>query len=302
MKWIKILLIIVCCIFLSICEKRWKTERESIQISETISGAGFQIKLRQQQGILYSDPEKIVVEMAYAMLPTEKENSCFWRDYGELTQEQRVEFWKALIILSRTNLYKAWIDAEFPEKLEFPVDKLAITKEISGKETKDALSAQEKTQGIIICFDTEVKYLPYFFLSAGETRAGKICKDDKENDSYVTLEKKSKEEFLEELQENFAVSTMEFEWKRDNAMYVEEIEMQGMVLNVSEFQKIFQLPSPCFFVEEQGNQILFTTKGIGHGYGMSVNYALKLAKCGRSEEEILRYFFENIQLERKYGV
>lgn len=302
MRWVKFLCIIVGCIFLIICDKKWKTERESIQVSEIKSDCGFQIKRKQTQGIFIENPEKIVVKMAYAMLPTENENSSFWKEYEGLTQEQKQEFWKSLLILSRTNLYKAWIDNEFPEKLVFPADKFAITNEISGKETKDALSAQEKTQGIIVCFGTEVKYLPYFFLSAGETRNAKVCQDDRKNDKYVTITKMSKQDFLKKMQENFQITTLEFNWKRDDALYVEELETQGMVFSASAFQEAFGLLSPCFFIEEQGENMLFTTKGIGHGYGMSVNYALALAKKGKSGEEILQYFFGNMQLERKYGV
>lgn len=236
------------------------------------------------------------------MLPTESENAGFWKDYEGLTAEQEEEFWKVLLILSRTNLYKAWIDAKYPESLDFPVDKLTITNEISGKKTKDALSAQEKTQGIIICFGEETKYLPYFFLSAGENRDGKRCGADKINENYLFLRKMEKQEFLHKLETEFAVSDQNIDLQRDNAMYVKKMEISGKEINVTDFQDAFQIPSPHFGLEEQGEMMLFTAKGIGHGYGMSISYALTLAKANKNCEEILQYFFDNMQLERKYGV
>lgn len=302
MKRVRMIMLAVSCSFLLVCNKEWETDRENVQSAESFPNAGFQVKLQQSQGIFYYNPEKAVLKMAYAMLPTENENDSFWKAYEVLTAEQKEEFWKVLLILSRTNLYKSWIDEKYPEKLDFPVDKLAITNEISGKKAKDALSAQEKTQGIIICFDNETKYLPYFFLSAGENRDGKKCEADKIDENYLSLRKMKKQEFLRKLEMDFAVNAMQFELQRDDAMYVKKMEISGKEISVTDFQETFQIPSPHFWVEEQGEMVLLTAKGMGHGYGMSISYALTLAKTNKNHEEILQYFFDNMQLERKYGV
>ena len=61
------------------------------------------------------------------------------------------------------------------------------------------------------------------------------------------------------------------------------------------------LPSACFAVvpEKEGETAVsftFYGGGYGHGVGMSQNGAKHLAEQGKSYEEILRYFYQNIEI------
>ena len=61
------------------------------------------------------------------------------------------------------------------------------------------------------------------------------------------------------------------------------------------------LPSACFIVvpEKEGETAVsftFYGGGYGHGVGMSQNGAKHLAEQGKSYEEILRYFYQNIEI------
>jgi stage II sporulation protein D len=57
------------------------------------------------------------------------------------------------------------------------------------------------------------------------------------------------------------------------------------------------LPSAYFSMEvNRGEDITLTGAGYGHGVGMSQNAANEMAKEGYSYEEILNYFFRNIEL------
>ena len=61
------------------------------------------------------------------------------------------------------------------------------------------------------------------------------------------------------------------------------------------------LPSACFIVvpEKEGETAVsftFYGGGYGHGVGMSQNGAIHLAEQGKSYEEILRYFYQNIEI------
>jgi stage II sporulation protein D len=56
------------------------------------------------------------------------------------------------------------------------------------------------------------------------------------------------------------------------------------------------LPSAYFTMEvNQGKDITLTGSGYGHGVGMSQNAANEMAKEGYSYEEILNYFFRDIE-------
>ena len=56
-------------------------------------------------------------------------------------------------------------------------------------------------------------------------------------------------------------------------------------------ENVLNLRSACFTWEESGNHIVFTTKGYGHGVGMSQWGAIEMAKQGYSYVEILEYYY-----------
>ncbi len=57
------------------------------------------------------------------------------------------------------------------------------------------------------------------------------------------------------------------------------------------------LPSVFIQIEEDGKEVTITGKGYGHGVGMSQNGANAMAKEGYSWQEILDYFFRNIEIQ-----
>ena len=57
------------------------------------------------------------------------------------------------------------------------------------------------------------------------------------------------------------------------------------------------LPSAFIQIEEDGKEVTITGKGYGHGVGMSQNGANAMAKEGYSWQEILGYFFRNIEIQ-----
>lgn len=60
------------------------------------------------------------------------------------------------------------------------------------------------------------------------------------------------------------------------------------------------LPSSCFVFEiVEGEEILLTGKGYGHGVGMSQNGANEMARRGYLYQEILHYFFNDVTIENR---
>ena len=58
------------------------------------------------------------------------------------------------------------------------------------------------------------------------------------------------------------------------------------------------LRSTDFTVQRQGDQFLFTTKGYGHGAGMSQYGAKALAEEGMDYREILQHYYTGISFEK----
>ncbi len=57
------------------------------------------------------------------------------------------------------------------------------------------------------------------------------------------------------------------------------------------------LNSAAFYLEKEGDQIWITTRGYGHGVGMSQWGANGMAKSGKSAEQIVKYFYQGISLQ-----
>lgn len=54
-------------------------------------------------------------------------------------------------------------------------------------------------------------------------------------------------------------------------------------------------------VTMQGNQVVFTGKGFGHGVGMSQWGAHKMAKDGKKPEEIVGHYYKGVTIEKRWN-
>ncbi len=84
--------------------------------------------------------------------------------------------------------------------------------------------------------------------------------------------------------------------KKDDAGYMEEIKIGSKTFAGEDVQYALGLPSACFSVEGKDGRIIITTRGIGHGYGLSQAGADAQAREGWGFEEILQYYYKNIIL------
>lgn len=75
-------------------------------------------------------------------------------------------------------------------------------------------------------------------------------------------------------------------------------EMHNLVIDAKDFANVFNLPSTCFYLEDFNGGIRIVSKGKGHGFGMSLYTAEMMAKDGKNFEDILRYFYQDIILEK----
>lgn len=75
-----------------------------------------------------------------------------------------------------------------------------------------------------------------------------------------------------------------------------------ITLSAETVQGLFSLPSVHFALEtyEEGEKIGIVCNGIGHGYGLSLNYAEILAKEGHTYDEILSFFYTDIDFAKKW--
>ena len=77
---------------------------------------------------------------------------------------------------------------------------------------------------------------------------------------------------------------------------VKNIRIGTKEISGVECRKIFGLKSSNFSVEINGDNIKFSVIGYGHGVGLSQSGSDVLAKQGFSAEEIIKYYFNNIEI------
>lgn len=70
----------------------------------------------------------------------------------------------------------------------------------------------------------------------------------------------------------------------------------GQTLSGQEFRALFELRSAAVDVEYKDGNFIFTTRGYGHGVGMSQYGANAMAKDGATWEEILAHYYPNTEL------
>lgn len=168
-----------------------------------------------------------------------------------------------------------------------------------------------EVDGLVVKYNGNL-ITPYFHsISAGATRNGPenylIAVDaskDIEHPDFLSVKQMSVAEFVETLTtaypdcnittNNIADSLQII--SRDSSGYVTQILAGSITIPGEEFTATLSLPSPAFHITYDNNIIKFITKGIGHGYGISLNYAEILASNQQTYDLILSYFYNNIEI------
>ena len=83
---------------------------------------------------------------------------------------------------------------------------------------------------------------------------------------------------------------------RDKTNRVDELKINDQVYTGIEFRHALTLRSTDFIITKNNNEYIITTKGYGHGVGMSQYGANGMAKENYKYNEILKYYYQNIEI------
>lgn len=98
---------------------------------------------------------------------------------------------------------------------------------------------------------------------------------------------------------NLSVSTlseMTMNIKRTPSQRVGELTIGNESFTGREIREKLNLRSTDFTIKQQGNHFIFTTKGYGHGVGMSQYGANGMGEEGKTYEQILTYYYKDIEI------
>ena len=84
---------------------------------------------------------------------------------------------------------------------------------------------------------------------------------------------------------------------RDKTNRVEKIKVNNKTYTGIEFRQLLSLRSTDFTISKIENTYSITTKGYGHGVGMSQYGANGMAKENYTYDEILKYYYQDIEIE-----
>lgn len=87
--------------------------------------------------------------------------------------------------------------------------------------------------------------------------------------------------------------------KRNESGSVNEITICKNTFKGTQIRSLFGLQSTNFEIEMSGDNVIFKTKGYGHGVGMSQYGANYMAQKGYTYEEILKKYYTGISLKKE---
>ena len=166
------------------------------------------------------------------------------------------------------------------------------------------------TKGMILTYNSKVIEAYYFAMSNGYTEdvslvfsedrdyleSVKSIYEDENLKNFLVEKEFTEEEICKSL--DIDCKTLKFtnilrsDTGRVNTLMVNDVQIKG-----TEFRKKLQLRSTDFEIRKKdNNKVIITTKGYGHGVGMSQYGANGMANAGYNYEEILKYFYKNIEI------
>ena len=226
---------------------------------------------------------------------------------------------KAQTIIERTNLSLKCKSEEAMKDIQEAADYLK-KKNMNGEELKQFQMFQEEaanTRGKILVYQNEKKEIPYHPLSQGKTRSGEEILGEKfvyipsvetpkdiDSPLYVEGCYFSLKELEKKIKKSYPAFSIAAETeieitKTDSAGYVMEIQIGNQAFQGERIKEVLDLPSSCFSVQSSQGEVRFLCKGIGHGMGMSQYTAHNLALEGKNYEQILGYFFPDMEIEKE---
>ena len=167
--------------------------------------------------------------------------------------------------------------------------------------------AVEATDNVVIKYQGSLISALYFSTSNGYTESAKEVfgydipylqsvesEVDKETTPYLRTIEKSELEILNILGIT-NLSNIEI-ISRTSSGRVKEMKIDNKVYSGTELRNLLGLRSTDFTIEVKDGTVKITTKGYGHGVGMSQYGANKLASQGYSYQDIIKHYYTNVEI------
>ena len=180
------------------------------------------------------------------------------------------------------------------------------------------VSAVNSTAGKIITYNSEVINAFFHSNSGGKTElASNVWIGGKDfpylqsvetsgEDGYTQYSSEvtiSKKELLEKLKQEYP--DIQINYEENECIKILDYTQSGRVKTVkfgnteiagTKVRSLIGLKSTNFSIKLDGENVIFSVKGYGHGVGMSQTGADSMAKTGSNYEEILKHFYTGVEI------
>lgn len=226
--------------------------------------------------------------------------------YRDIPEEYDKEVLKAQAVLERSSL--SFYSSAVWKELIKECCRIAKMKDYQVRE-QEIEEAIAETEDIYITIDGKIMPGIFHRVSAGYTRDGTaaglkayeklksvLCSEDSISKDYFTKISFSPQKLS--ILAGRQVNSLKI-IKRDASGYVTRVAINGVLLDGEIFRKMINLPSACFTMEMDGEVIVFSCRGQGHGYGLSQSEAQRMAENGENCLDILEFFFPEYEIIKK---
>lgn len=173
-------------------------------------------------------------------------------------------------------------------------------------------NAVELTKGEYLVYDDEIVEAFFFSTSTGKTenveevfsetlpylRSVDSTWDSEVSPVFSETNTINIEEFYKKLELNYSDDFNIEILETTSTGRIKKLKVNGIEMNGNEFTKKLGLRSNFFTITKLENNVLITTKGYGHGVGMSQYGAQAMALKGYKYDEILKYYYQNVEIKK----
>jgi stage II sporulation protein D len=231
---------------------------------------------------------------------------------------------KTQAVLVRTNVLKEMTEKNTSDAEDLSYHYMSVEERIAlfgdrnyEKNERKIRQAVADTAGMVIKQENSLIMALYHEVSIGKTASAEEVLGENVDylqsvDSSQDVEAKHYMNMVvytwEEVAERIGETTENQENKVEIAVvestengFVQQVSVAGNVMSGEEAMELFDLSSTNFYVEEVEGGVRFICLGKGNCLGVSQYGANCLANQGKSYEEIIHYYFQNVTIEKYSG-
>lgn len=169
-----------------------------------------------------------------------------------------------------------------------------------------------ETKGEYMTYNNEVIEAFFFSTSTGKTEnSGEVFQtqlpylksvdsawDEEVSPVFSQDNNLSLEEFYQKLNIEYNPNLKIKITKTTSTGRIKELKINDHEFKANDIYQKLNLRSTFFDIKQKDNQVEITTKGYGHGVGMSQYGALAMAKKGYKYQDILKYYYQGVEIKK----